>query len=42
MQDPAIRGATVHTGPGSDLVFLNNLEQAAIDLRLPPSFDSWR
>ena len=32
MQNPAIRGATIHTGPGSDLVFLNNMEQAAVDL----------
>lgn len=30
--DPAMRGATIHTGPGDDLVFVNNMEQAAIDL----------
>jgi len=27
-----IKGATVHTGPGSDLVFVRNLGQAGIDL----------
>ncbi|MBX3179605.1 MAG: hypothetical protein KF886_19795 [Candidatus Hydrogenedentes bacterium] len=30
--NPAIRAATIHTGPGSDLVFINHMEQAAIDL----------
>lgn len=27
-----LRTSTVHTGPGSDLVFVNNIERAAVDL----------